>query len=37
VWSDSNRNDNYVSVQAVPKPLIEIKENGVKRVFSVQQ
>jgi hypothetical protein len=37
VWSGGNRNDNYVSVQAVPKPLIEIKENGTTRVFSVQR
>jgi hypothetical protein len=35
VWSGNNRNDNYVSVQAVPNPLIEIKQNGKKRVFSV--
>lgn len=36
VWSGANRNDNYVSVQAVPKPLIEIKEGGTTRVFGVQ-
>ena len=35
VWSGNNRNDNYVSVQAVPNPLIEIKQGGRTRVFSV--
>ena len=30
VWSGPNKNDNYVSVQAVPHPLIEIVENGKK-------
>lgn len=34
LWSGNNRNDNYVSVQAVPKPLIEIKQDGKKRVFT---
>lgn len=34
VWSGANRNDNYVSVQAVPNPLIEIVQNGTKRVFT---
>jgi hypothetical protein len=33
VWSGDNRNDNYVSVRAVPTPLIEIVQNG-KRVFT---
>ena len=33
VWSGSNRNDNYVSVRAVPTPLIEIVQGG-KRVFT---
>ena len=33
VWSGSNRNDNYVSVRAVPTPLIEIVQGG-KRVFA---
>jgi hypothetical protein len=37
VWSGNNRNDNYVSVQAVPNPLIEIKQNGKTRVFSVAE
>jgi hypothetical protein len=36
VWSGANRNDNYVSVQAVPNPLIEIVQNGAKRVFTIQ-
>jgi hypothetical protein len=36
VWSGPNKNDNYVSVQAVPHPLIEIVENGKKRVFTAQ-
>jgi len=35
VWSGGNRNDNYVSVQAVPTPLIEIVQNGKKRVVTV--
>lgn len=33
VWSGPNRNNNYVSVQAVPNPLIEIAQNGRKRVI----
>ena len=33
LWSGSNRNDNYVSVRAVPTPLIEIVQNG-KKVFT---
>ena len=33
VWSGNNRNDNYVSVRAVPTPLIEIVQGG-KRVFT---
>jgi hypothetical protein len=33
VWSGRNRNDNYVSVRAVPTPLIEIVQGG-KRVFT---
>ena len=33
IWSGSNRNDNYVSVRAVPTPLIEIVQNG-KKVFT---
>jgi len=33
VWSGNNRNTNYVSVRAVPTPLIEIVQQG-KRVFS---
>ena len=33
VWSGTNRNDNYVSVRAVPTPLIEIVQGG-KRVFT---
>jgi len=33
VRSGNNRNDNYVSVQAVPNPLIEIKQGGRTRVF----
>jgi hypothetical protein len=37
VWSGNNRNDNYVSVQAVPNPLIEIKQNGRTRVFSATE
>ena len=37
VWSGNNRNDNYVSVQAVPNPLIEIKQGGKTRVFSVAE
>jgi hypothetical protein len=28
VWSGPNRNDNYVSVRAVPRPMIEIVEGG---------
>jgi len=34
VWSGNNRNDNYVSVQAVPNPLIEIKQGANRRVFT---
>lgn len=34
VWSGNNRNDNYVSVQAVPNPLIEIKQGTNRRVFT---
>ena len=34
VWSGPNKNNNYVSVQAVPTPLIEIVQNGTKRVFT---
>ena len=37
VWSGNNRNDNYVSVQAVPTPLIEIKQGGKTRVFNVDE
>jgi hypothetical protein len=37
VWSGNNRNDNYVSVQAVPNPLIEIKQGGQTRVFNVDE
>jgi hypothetical protein len=37
VWSGTNRNDNYVSVQAVPNPLIEIKQNGKTRVFTAAE
>jgi hypothetical protein len=33
VWSGRNSNDNYVSVRAVPTPLIEIVQGG-KRVFT---
>jgi hypothetical protein len=33
VWSGNNRDDNYVSVQAVPNPLIDIKHGGRTRVF----
>jgi hypothetical protein len=33
VWSGSNSNDNYVSVRAVPTPLIEIVQAG-KKVFT---
>jgi hypothetical protein len=33
LWSGGNRNDNYVSVRAVPTPLIEIVQGG-KRVFA---
>ena len=36
VWSGRNRNDNYVSVQAVPTPLIEIMQNGRKRVLTAE-
>lgn len=36
LWSGTNRNDNYVSVQAVPKPLIELVDHGKKRLFSIQ-
>jgi hypothetical protein len=32
VWSGNNGNTNYVSIQAVPTPLIEIVQGG-KRVF----
>ena len=31
VWSGANRNDNYVSIRAVPRPMIEIVEGG-KRI-----
>jgi len=34
VWSGNNRNDNYVSVQAVPNPRIEIKQGANTRVFT---
>jgi len=34
VWSGPNRNNNYVSLQAVPTPLIEIVQNGTKQVFT---
>lgn len=34
VWSGANRNDNYVSVRAVPDPLVEIVQNGRKQVFT---
>ena len=34
VWSGNNRNDNYVSVQAVPNPLIEIKQGTNRRIFT---
>jgi hypothetical protein len=33
VWSGSNRNDNYVSIRAVPRPMIEIVDGG-KRIFA---
>jgi hypothetical protein len=33
LWSGGNRNDNYVSLRAVPTPLIEIVQGG-KRVFT---
>jgi hypothetical protein len=33
LWSGGNRNDNYVSIRAVPTPLIEIVQGG-KRVFT---
>jgi hypothetical protein len=33
VWSGPNKNNNYVSVQAVPNPLIEIVQNGKRRVI----
>jgi hypothetical protein len=33
VWSGANRNDNYVSIRAVPTPLIEIVQGG-KKVFT---
>jgi hypothetical protein len=33
VWSGSNRNDNYVSIRAVPTPLIEIVHGG-KKIFT---
>ena len=33
VWSGTNRNDNYVSIRAVPTPLIEIVQGG-KKVFT---
>jgi hypothetical protein len=36
VWNGANKNDDYVSVQAVPTPLIEIVENGIKRVIGVR-
>lgn len=35
VWSGANRNDNYVSVQAVPNPTIEIVQNGKRRILTV--
>jgi hypothetical protein len=34
VWSGANRNDNYVSVRAVPDPLVEVVQNGRKQVFT---
>jgi hypothetical protein len=33
LWSGGNRNDNYVSLRAVPTPLIEIVQGG-KRIFT---
>jgi hypothetical protein len=36
VWSGNNRNDNYVSVQAVPNPRIEIKQGTNLRVFTAR-
>jgi len=35
VWSGPNRNNNYVSVQAVPKPLIEIRQDGKTQVYAI--
>jgi hypothetical protein len=35
LWSGANRNDNYVSVRAVPDPLVEIVQNGKKQVFTL--
>lgn len=35
VWSGPNRNNNYVSVQAVPKPLIELRQDGKTQVFAI--
>ena len=37
VWNGPNRNDNYVSVQAVPKPLIEIRQDGKTRLFAIDE
>jgi len=34
LWSGRNRNSNYVSVRAVPNPLIEIVKDG-KSIFTV--
>jgi hypothetical protein len=34
IWSGRNRNTNYVSIRAVPNPLIEIVQDG-KKVFTV--
>lgn len=35
VWSGPNRDNNYVSVQAAPNPLIEIAQNGRKRIIAI--